>query len=164
MATQAQVSNERDTPREKRTTTKIEDSVLNQTWEPPTRPVSANEVVDSMDRLYKRFRLVPISAEHACGHTYMVRKNGRKHNDIIAAEESQETHPRDIGNCSVCWKLNNTPYVLRPAACEIVNMYQTISNSAERSALDEHVMRVYYTWLYHEQFERRRHRSRYQDA
>lgn len=120
-------------------------SILETPYIKPTRPYSQNELKYKREKLYRDLRLSKTYARHACcNHFYLVRKNGRKEKEII------EKNSNDVGNCSVCWKLNKTPKYLKDNAYDLVNEYMNIFYK-ERDYLtyaDVDLEKVFYKWLY----------------
>ena len=75
-----------------------------------------------------------------CNHFYFVKKHGRKEKAIL---ENME----DIGNCSVCWKLNRDP---RSEIKELVCNYCYYLNKEPEIITWDLIdlENQYYTWLY----------------
>ncbi len=65
------------------------------------RPFSQMELQAKRGNLYYKLYLSKNAACHsACGHSYLVKRNGKKEKEII------EKGTNDVGNCSVCWKIS----------------------------------------------------------
>ena len=93
-------------------------SILESEYVEATRPYSQNELKFNREKLQRDFRLSKSRALHSrCKHFYLVRVNGRKEREMI------ETNSNDVGNCSVCWKLNKTPSYLKDRALDLVHYY-----------------------------------------
>lgn len=111
----------------------------------PTRPYSQKELRDNRERLRHRLYLGQTYAEHQkCGHFYMVKENGRKEKEIL------EKSTNDVGNCSVCWKMNKTPKNLKDQARYLVDDYTKVF-FREPEKLDYEqtdLENVFYQWLY----------------
>jgi hypothetical protein len=98
-----------------------EDSVLAHPLPAETRPYSPLELASLRARFAADLGLSNGLIFHTrCGHAYYVKVNGAKHKELLARETD---YGEDLGNCSVCWKLKNTPRRLRNAAQELVNAY-----------------------------------------
>ena len=93
-------------------------SILEADYVEPNRPYSQKELSYIRDRLYNDLRLGDVKAHHKnCKHFYIVKKHSRKEKDITEQKND------DIGNCSVCWKINKTPRYLQDRADSLVNDY-----------------------------------------
>ena len=122
-------------------------SVLEIEYVYPTRPYSQNELKDMQEKLYHSLRLGTTRAVHKrCNHFYIVKENGRKEKEI------QEQSDEDVGNCSVCWKINKTPRHLKVQAKKLVTEYcNTFYNQQDDDymyydRLD--LETAFYKWLY----------------
>lgn len=128
----------------------LEESVLNTPWVDPQRPYSNKELLDRHHKFFKSLRLSSVFAKHEyCGHAYSVKENGVKYKEMKNAETS------DVGKCSVCWKLRQTPRQLKTDALDFVDLY--LENFDAMETLDYtyytlELERVFYTWLYNEYF------------
>jgi len=128
-------------------------SILKTEYKEPTRPYSQKELQSIQNKLYKDLYLSNVEARHQnCGHKYLVKKNGRKEKDIL---ENISLNPdkyiidnSDVGNCSVCWKLNKTPNKYKDKATNIIYWYNRINNDNYLSYFDINVENIYYKWLY----------------
>lgn len=123
-------------------------SVLEQPFVVDSRPFSAKELWQKRQKTVKRFHLGNITIDHPrCRHCYLAKAGGRKEQEAKASEG------KNLGNCSVCWKMRKTPEHLRPAAAELVDAYINISPDRfdpPASAYHVELERVFYTWLYGE--------------
>jgi len=120
-------------------------SVLTTDYVPQTRPYSQNELRDMREKLYSKLNLSNILASHPkCKHFYFVRKNSRKYNNI-----KEENNP-DSGNCSVCWKLNNTPKDLYDKAEELVYLFEREFKEPRYDLTYDSfdIENCYYNWIY----------------
>ena len=130
-------------------------SVLESDYVEPTRPYSQDELSFNREKLRKFFRLSNSRVSHQrCRHFYLVRTNGRKEREMI------ETNSSDVGNCSVCWRINKTPPYLKDRAIDLVHKYceffdedPTILTYRLNDIED-----VFYKWLYED--NRSNHRTR----
>lgn len=133
-----------------KTLTTPDTSVLMSAWVPPTRPYSQKELHFLRDDVLRSFRLCDSSVFHdECGHSYFIKYNGVKHKALI------ESEGQNVGNCSVCWKLRQTPRELKYKAMDFVDLYREHFGDPETTTLDYftlEVFRIYYTWLYAENF------------
>jgi hypothetical protein len=131
-------------------------TILESQYNEPTRPFSQKELKDKQDFLYKKLRIGTVMACHPkCKHFYLTRKNSRKEQDIQANLE-------DIGNCSVCWKINKTPYNQKHLAQDLVYHYdKEFSNKNDNiTHYRQDLEQVFYTWLYEDQNQQRPRRQR----
>src|SRR5277367_4575522 len=93
-------------------------SVLENRYTEVTRPFSQDELSTMHNRVFRWLRIGTVRAHHRkCNHFYFVKENGKK------AKEIEECGTSDIGNCSVCWKIHNTPQDLRDRARDLVDRY-----------------------------------------
>jgi hypothetical protein len=120
-------------------------SILESDYNPQDRPYSQDELWDMRDQLYKKFRLGTTKACHAkCRHFYYVKQNGRKEKDIL------EKNNHDVGNCSVCWKINKSEKDQKHRAINMVDCY---SNTffEEPKFISYRLIdleTLFYSWLY----------------
>lgn len=113
-----------------------------------TRPYSQKELQINTEMLYKKLRIGKTVAHHTkCQHFYLVKKNGRKEKEIIESNTDV-----DVGNCSVCWKINKTPKNLKNSAIELTNEFMnrlyTKPEYLTYNLLD--LETTFYNWLYEE--------------
>lgn len=130
-----------------------EKSILHTKWVPPSRPYSQIELSKNRDTFFEKFHIsLEYITHEKCGHSYYVKENSKKFREL--QECDYET--RDIGNCSVCWKLRNTPHPMKKLASHFVNLYtENFFNMEERlSYFDTTVERIFYIWLYRERYDR----------
>lgn len=120
-------------------------SALDIEYVAPTRPYSRNELAHLRTKLHRYLRLGKTYASHkSCGHFYRVRENGRKSKQI------EELGTNDVGNCSVCWKINKTPKESRDRARNMVSKFMDeFYNDPEFISYNElDLETVFYKWLY----------------
>ena len=124
-------------------------SILESDYIPPDRPYSQNELKFLRNRTLKYLRVGYYMVKHQeCGHFYYAKKLGRKEQQLIEHPED-----RDVGNCSVCWKIKRTPHHIKRVAKNMVNIYCEDFKQVDRLSyvlLD--LEKCFYTWLYKEQF------------
>jgi hypothetical protein len=133
-------------------------SILETEYVPPKRPYSQNELKFLRENLYKSMNIGNIKTSHTkCYHFYFVKKNSRKEKEIKETNNNE-----NIGNCSVCWKINKTPRNLRDRAYDLVDSYC-------RTFYDENynynydlldLETIFYKWLY---FEGNRDKKKYKE-
>lgn len=93
-------------------------SILEKRYTGPKRPYSQNELKEKQADLYKKLRLSNHKAFHEdTRYFYRVKVNSRKEREII------ETGKKDVGNCSISWKISKTPRDLKSLALDLVNAY-----------------------------------------
>lgn len=133
-------------------------SILEQDYVEPERPYSLKELADKRAQVYRSLRLGQTKANHRrCGHFYLVKENGRKE------KEMREQGSNDIGNCSVCWKLNKTDRHLKLRARNLVQTYtDAFYNEPKYLTYDNlDLETVFYKWLYeNNEQDHRRYNSR----
>lgn len=121
-------------------------SVLEKPPVEPDRPYSQKELSFMKQNVLRKLHLgTQMIAHQDCGHFYYAKINGRKE------KEAKESNTCDVGNCSVCWKLNRTPRRLRKNAIDLVNDYchyfaTDVNYTYNLVSLEAD----YYTWLYNE--------------
>lgn len=122
-------------------------SVLEKDYKPPERPYSQKELAFMRYSNRRALRLGTVRAEHSkSGHFYLTKHNGRKAKQIL------ETGNPDTGNCSVTWKLKNTPKHLLGKAKDLVAFYEHHFHT-EPSYLTYEMVEGetdFYKWLYEE--------------
>jgi hypothetical protein len=121
-------------------------SVLETPYVEPERPFSQKELENMRSQLYAKLYLGSMVIKHKdCGHFYVAKKNGKKE------KEAMEKGEENVGNCSVCWKLNKTPKRLRKLAHSTVDEFcENMPTQTELSYGMIDMERVFYTWLYRE--------------
>ena len=112
----------------------------------PKRPYSENELKFLRENLYKNLNIGNIKTSHSkCKHFYFVKKNSRKEKEI---KEKDKTI--DIGNCSICWKINKTPRNLQDRAYDLSDSYCRMfyddNYKYNYDLLD--LETIFYKWLY----------------
>ena len=119
-------------------------SILESEYIEPTRPYSQNELGDMRLTLYRQLKLGKEKAYHSkCKHFYTVKENSKKEKEI-------KDNSKNIGNCSVCWKINKTPNELKHKAYELVNAYSS-DFGKEPDYLTYNLSdleTIFYRWLY----------------
>ena len=132
-------------------------TLLEQEYVEPQRPYSQKELQYNREQLFRNLHIGNVRAHHnRCQHFYFVKENGRKHKEI------EETKNSDIGNCSVCWKINKTPYNQKHLAQDLVYHYDkefSVKND-NITHYRQDLERVFYTWLYEDQNQQRPRRQR----
>ena len=118
-------------------------SILNSVYTEPTRPYSQTELQNMRLELFKELKLSEIQAFHKkCKHSYYVKSNGKKEQDI----KENEIH----GNCSVCWKFNKTDISLKDKANNLIDVYSKYIREQQTGyTFDTYDLEmVFYKWLY----------------
>lgn len=122
-------------------------SILESVYIEPTRPYSNDELKDMETRLFSYLKLSDIKAYHTkCNHFYLVKQNGRKEKEI-----QEQSSNKNIGNCSVCWKLKSTPENLKDCAYNLIDEFYRVftidgDNKLTYDSFD--LENVFYRWLY----------------
>jgi hypothetical protein len=118
------------------------------------RPYSQKELVDLHNKNLASLGIGLNNVFHTkCGHSYYVKIGGRKERLI-----KESNNNRDVGNCSVCWKMGRTPPELRQYASEIINAYvddkeyemNNPNGRLEHRSIE--LEKAFYTWLYAETY------------
>ena len=129
-------------------------TVLRSCYNPPTRPYSQKELAELHVKNLTGFGIGPTYVSHSrCKHSYYVKSGGRK--ERIIKESNKNV---DVGNCSVCWKMQRTPPDLRSYANEIVDAYSDDRDyeAHHPNARLEHrsieLEKLFYAWLYQETY------------
>ena len=127
-------------------------SILESPYIKQERPYSENELKYLRQNLYKKVNLGSIISYHSkCKHFYFVKNNSRKEKEI-----KEKNSTENIGNCSVCWKINKTEKRLRKNAYELVNEYCNLfyddNEEYTYNLLD--LENSFYIWLYLEGYEK----------
>ena len=123
-------------------------SILESEYTGPSRPYSQNELKYLRENLYKNLRLGKERASHSkCCHFYYVKENSRKEKEILETNRSE-----NIGNCSVCWKINKSkPYLRNKAECLVESYCETFYKEPEKYTYDLlDLETIFYKWLYYE--------------
>jgi hypothetical protein len=123
-------------------------SVLESEYIKQSRPYSQNELKYLRDNLYRNLRLCNKILRHTkCRHFYYVKENSRKDKEMIEKNKCE-----NVGNCSVCWKLNKTRESLIDKAEYLVEMYcSSFYKEPEKYTYDLlDLETVFYKWLYYE--------------
>jgi hypothetical protein len=76
--------------------------------------------------------------------------NCDRNDDKDDDQECDRQHNYNIGYCSVCWKLRNTPDDYYTIASDVVDKYMYIFSSKRKlTHYNLSLENVFYTWLYH---------------
>lgn len=131
-----------------------EDSILYTEWNEPDRPYSQLELADMEEKLFKYLQLSDMYTHHdECGHSYYVKNNGVKYKQLV-----EEGNGADLGNCSVCWKLHNTPYSLSTFGADFTNLHTKVMeehmSNGRKSLFNYQIFKIFYTWLYNEFYQK----------
>ena len=102
-------------------------SVLEEFYKDIGRPISQNELAVLNKKNMKNLKLSNIETYHTkSGYFYSLKKNGKKETDaqkIIDQYNLPTNTVKNVGMCSVTWKLDHTPHELYDAALNVVNEY-----------------------------------------
>jgi hypothetical protein len=123
-------------------------SVLEKTCSNEDRPYSRKELEALHKNLLRRMRIGSVYINHPdCNHGYYCKAGGKKEKDM------KESNGENVGNCSVCWKLNRTPKRLKNSARDLINHYMDRSPllySPPGTYFLFELETDFYTWLYNE--------------
>lgn len=109
------------------------------------RPYSDNELKYNQSELYQKLNIGNKWCFHdKCGHIYKVKKNSKKEKEIITTDKM------DVGNCSVCWKVNKTPNNYKDKALDVIKEFNEIffHNNETLDYDSIFIERIFYNWLY----------------
>jgi hypothetical protein len=132
-------------------------SVLEKKSFEPDRPYSRKELEEKRKRIFRNMNIGNVLIEHSdCGHFYYAKANGQKEHaakELVAQKPDQRAE--NVGNCSVCWKINRTPKSLKNRANNLVEAYTNscpIWNPHKYgyTYYDFDLESDFYVWLYHE--------------
>jgi len=141
-----------------------EHSILESDYVKPHRPISNDELKSRYKKYMNKFKLSSEMVYHKnTRYFYHVKKYGKKEKEILEKKENnEENYNHDIGNCSVSWRLSQTPKHLKNLAHDVVDEYMKVfnqENDKKYSDYDLELMRVFYTWLYFESNNRGNNRG-----
>ena len=134
-----------------------ENSILLSDYVKSERPMSQNELKDEFYRFMKDNKISHETVYHTkTKYLYHVKKFGKKEKEIQEnKKEGKEDYNHNIGNCSVTWKILKTPRELRAQARDVVKEYMTLHSGENENKYTHYKLelsKVFYTWLYNEQF------------
>jgi hypothetical protein len=104
------------------------------------RPYSQNELNELETRYLLRLGIKSKSHyvyHENCGHHYLIKENGNKFRLL------ENSDSRDVGTCSVCWKLRNS----NKKNSSIVNDYHS-DNPRKQTLESLQTLKSFYNWLY----------------
>ena len=138
-------------------------SVLEEFYKNMDRPVSQKELTILSKKNFKNLKLSHYETFHgATGYFYLLKKNGKKEQDAIKIYDANTLKSKSIknlGTCSVTWKLHNTPSELKDLAFNIVNEYCKVfkdrplyEDGGYLTHYEVELIRVFYIWLYYERY------------
>ena len=145
-------------------------SILLDFYKEPSRPVSQRELSALNKKNLKNLKLGNYETYHdSSGYFYLLKKNGKKETEAIERynkdpsnyndKNSSSCSIKNIGTCSVTWKLRNTPAKLRDLAHSIVDEYcrsfkdkPLYKENLYLSHYEVELTRVFYIWLYYENY------------
>ena len=119
--------------------------ILLEKYKELNRPVSQYE----LKYLQKNYRfglnLSNLHITHAdCKHTYLCRRFGKKFKEL-----QEDDSNRDIGNCSVCWKISHTEFILKQIAKDFADEYYHITtNNTPDTYYKIQLEKNFHSWLY----------------
>ena len=121
-------------------------SILLEKFPEAARPYCQRELRDMRVDTKHSLRLSDHQAEHPKSrYFYYVKRGGRKEEQL-----NQQPDKRNVGSCSVCWKLEHTDPELRDYAMDLINNYMyTFEKEPDMLTFDKVMLeRFFYTWLY----------------
>ena len=134
------------------TESEVINTVLEENYDKPTRPFSQKELQDKKKEYIRSLRLSNEMVSHSkTKYKYYVKRYGNKEKAIIDNRENNvENCNKDIGNCSVSWKISRTHPRYKNYAKDMCSMYMQSQDKERLTHYDVKLFRVFYTWLYHE--------------
>ena len=130
----------------------VNNTVLEEDYVKPTRPFSQKELQDKKKEYIRSLRLSNEIVSHSkTKYRYYVKKYGNKEKMIIENRDNNvEEYNKDIGNCSVSWKISRTHPRYKKYARDMCDSYTESLEKERLTHYDIELFRVFYTWLYHE--------------
>ena len=127
-------------------------SILETQYKEPSRPFSQKELKNRQFYNYKGHNLSNKGVVHSrCNHYYKVKRFGQKFREI------EGELARDVGNCSVCWKIRRASNHQQDLANDITISflesfypYNDVVAKKRLTFYDVELENVFYTWLYSE--------------
>ena len=138
-------------------------SILFEKYKEPERPISKKELAVLYKKYLKQLKLSNIETYHtSTRHFYLLKQNGKKETsakEIIEKKQLKYPSVRNVGSCSVTWKLKHTPEELKPLARNIIQEYEdvfkhkNIYNFENITHYEIELSRIFYIWLYYEKYD-----------
>jgi len=135
-------------------------SILKEFYKELDRPISQKELNILNKKNFKNLKLSTLETYHTkTKHFYLLKKGGKKEKDALKIHNNSQSY-KNIGSCSVSWKLRATPEELRPLAEDIVKEYERVFTGRPLYQEDRYLThyeveltRIFYIWLYYEQYD-----------
>ena len=100
-------------------------SVLYDFYKEIGRPISQKELNMLNKKNLKNLKLSTLETYHTkTGHFYLLKKNGKKEKGALKLQNNDKKSFKNIGSCSVTWKLKVTPDELYGLAEDLVAEYE----------------------------------------
>ena len=131
--------------------------ILDSKYDPPIRPYSQKELKNIRRQNFKKLKLSSETVYHTkSGYFYHCKKFSKKDGEILKRKKEMGADNKgynvDIGNCSVSWKLRNTPEEYCNTAYGIVEDYMRLfKDFSPKSNLTYYMVqleRIFHIWLY----------------
>ena len=120
-------------------------NILNKKYLEPSRPFSQIELKENRNLFFKKNNISDLYVLHSkCNHTYKIKNNGKKYKLLI----ENENENKDIGNCSICWKLYDTERQYKKIARDLIAEYTEIMNKKVYDHYETELEKLFYNWLY----------------
>ena len=109
------------------------------------RPISQFELDHKLKTNRYSLNLSDLHAEHSnCKHLYLCKRFGKKFKEL-----QENNSNKDIGNCSVCWKISHTDFIQRQIAKDLaMEYYEIIKNSTPFTHYETELEKFFHSWLY----------------
>lgn len=108
------------------------------------RPVSQYELDYMQKNNRLRLNLSNKFIKHEdCKHTYLCRRFGKKFKLL-----QEDNLNKDIGNCSVCWRISHTEFMFKGLANDLANEYSCIACKSKKTHYDIELENFFHFWLY----------------
>ena len=110
------------------------------------RPISKYEINYRMNKNKTKLHLSNVYIKHeTCGHCYLCKKFGKKYKEYNEYKENGT----DIGNCSVCWKIQHTDFMLKQIAKDLAaEYYDDVNNNEDLTHYKMELENFFHSWLY----------------
>ena len=121
--------------------------ILLQKYKELDRPISKYELkfLQKQNKILLNLSHMHIKHEN-CNHTYLCKRFGKKFKLL-----QENNLDQDIGNCSVCWKIYHTDFLLKKIANDLAAEYaHVISTKKEEefSYYEIELEKIFHSWLY----------------
>ena len=119
--------------------------ILLEKYEELDRPISQYELNYLQKNNRFALNLSDLYITHSnCNHTYLCRRFGKKFK-ILQEDNSNN----DIGNCSVCWHISHTEFILKQIATDLATEYaDMVAKDSKPTFYKIALEKFFHSWLY----------------